>query len=83
MVTQQQIADLLAERRFDPSIAPQLESYVDDQVKSGFNDLEANLALLRFYQYNPSTTKIPIVSKVYKNKLIKNYALHMILSRMR
>ena len=58
------IADLLAEHRFDPAIAPQLENYVNDQVKTGTYDLEANLALLRFYQYNPTTTKIPIVAKV-------------------
>ncbi len=64
MVTAAQIAELLAERRFDPTIAPQLESYVNEQVKGGTHDLEANLALLRFYQYNPSTTQVPIVAKV-------------------
>jgi hypothetical protein len=64
MVSAAQIAELLAERRFDPTIAPQLESYVNEQVKGGTHDLEANLALLRFYQYNPSTTQVPIVAKV-------------------
>ncbi len=34
------------------------------QVSKGTYDLEANLALLRFYQYNPATAKIPIVCKV-------------------
>ena len=33
-------------------------------MAKGTYDLEANLALLRFYQYNPATAKIPIVCKV-------------------
>jgi hypothetical protein len=64
MVAQAQIAELLAERRFDLSIAPQLENYVTEQVKAGTCDLEANLALLRFYQYSPSIAKVPVVQKV-------------------
>jgi hypothetical protein len=34
------------------------------QVTKGTYDLEANLALLRFYQYAPATAKIPVVCKV-------------------
>jgi len=33
-------------------------------VTKGAYDLEANLALLRFYQYAPATAKIPVVCKV-------------------
>jgi translation initiation factor 3 subunit K len=73
MVTAAQIAELLAERRFDPSIAPQLESYVNEQVKGGTHDLEANLALLRFYQYNPSTTQVPIVAKVRASSSLRRF----------
>ena len=33
-------------------------------MTKGAYDLEANLALLRFYQYAPATAKIPVVCKV-------------------
>jgi len=34
------------------------------QVKAGTLHLDANLALLRFYQYNPSTAKVEVARKV-------------------
>jgi hypothetical protein len=128
---QAQIEELLVERRFDPTIAPQLEAYVDEQVpplpldnmrprnftfrgalatrtpssvsrcagtvaaecdtqratdplchlgiagsmlrqwpgvimqvKQGKPDVDSNLALLRFYQYQSATAKPAVVAKV-------------------
>jgi translation initiation factor 3 subunit K len=33
--------------------------------------MEANIALLRFYQYNPSTAKVPLVCKVLMKALMQ------------
>jgi len=70
---QAEIATLLDGRdRFDPEIlTPKLEAYVDEQVSKNSYDLEANLALLRFYQYNPATAKIPIVCKILTKALMR------------
>merc|ERR1712127_1173698 len=71
-IMQAEVAELLAGRdRFDPEITPKLEAYVEEQVSKGTYDLEANLALLRFYQYNPATAKIPIVCKILMKALMK------------
>lgn len=42
------------------------------QVKQDFYDLDANLALLRFYQYSPATAKMPTISKVCCHQLFYN-----------
>ncbi len=34
------------------------------QIKTGASDLDANLALLRFYQYSPSIAKVDVARKV-------------------
>lgn len=41
-----------------------LEAYVDEQVANSTYSLDANLALLRFYQINPPSTKVALVAKV-------------------
>ncbi len=39
------------------------------QVKNGTHDLDANLALLRFYQYSPTTAKVDVTRKVFQQKI--------------
>mmetsp|Transcript_39090 Transcript_39090/g.96213 ORF Transcript_39090/g.96213 Transcript_39090/m.96213 type:complete len:211 (-) Transcript_39090:146-778(-) len=63
-MSQADIHEQLQERRFDPTFASTLEAYVEEQVKNGTTDLEANLALLRFYQYSPSTAKTDVTRKI-------------------
>ncbi|XP_067623643.1 eukaryotic translation initiation factor 3 subunit K [Eurosta solidaginis] len=39
--------------RYNPDHLKTLEAYVEDQAKSNTYDLEANLAVLKLYQFNP------------------------------
>ena len=41
------------------------------QVAKGGYDMEANIALLRFYQYKPATAKIPTVCKILMKALMQ------------
>jgi hypothetical protein len=75
--------------RYNPSLVPQLEAYVDeqvpvshevhcsmqwlclalsamldDQVRTGSYDLNANLALLRHYNFSPEKASISIIARV-------------------
>uniref|UniRef100_A0A7S0Y1Q2 Eukaryotic translation initiation factor 3 subunit K n=2 Tax=Hemiselmis andersenii TaxID=464988 RepID=A0A7S0Y1Q2_HEMAN len=64
------IADQLVERRFDMTFVPVLEAYVEEQIKTGTSDLDANLALLRFYQYSPSIAKVDVARKILTKALM-------------
>jgi translation initiation factor 3 subunit K len=68
MTSKAQIEQLLADGgRYDVEILPQLEEYLEKQLKEGAYDLEANLALLKLYLLNPEQTKVP----VYEGILVK------------
>jgi len=58
---------LLAERRYDAAILPQLEQHIDGE---GY-DLEANLACLKLYQFFPDLLKVPTVAKVLVKALMQ------------
>jgi translation initiation factor 3 subunit K len=64
MTEQQQIQKLLASSRYDVNIIPKLENYVIHQVETASYDLEANLALLKLYQFNPEKTNNSIISQI-------------------
>uniref|UniRef100_A0A7S0YL26 Eukaryotic translation initiation factor 3 subunit K n=1 Tax=Hemiselmis tepida TaxID=464990 RepID=A0A7S0YL26_9CRYP len=64
------IAEQLVERRFDMTFVPVLEAYVEEQIKAGTSDLDANLALLRFYQYSPSIAKVDVARKILTKALM-------------
>merc|ERR1712216_83435 len=65
------VATLLEEKRYDPSITPQLEEYVADQVNNEHYDLDANLALLKFYQLSPSKANLRTVTNVLVKALMQ------------
>merc|ERR1719334_2989802 len=46
--------------RYNPENIEPLEHYVKSQAKDNFYDLEANLTLLKLYQFNPGTFKADI-----------------------
>ncbi|CAK0735953.1 hypothetical protein CVIRNUC_000667 [Coccomyxa viridis] len=48
--------------RYDPQKLQQLESHVDEQVKNGTYNPEANLALLRHYQFAPERSNINCIA---------------------
>jgi translation initiation factor 3 subunit K len=63
---QQHIENLLSSSnsRYDSSIIPELEKYVQYQVEKNTFDLEANLALLKLYQFYPEKTNNYIISQI-------------------
>jgi translation initiation factor 3 subunit K len=61
---QQNIATLLEGNRYNVSILPELEKYVNEQVEKGSYDLDANMALLKLYQFYPEKLQKAIVAKV-------------------
>jgi translation initiation factor 3 subunit K len=61
---QEQIHKLLTSNRYDANIIPELEKYVKHQIETNSYDLEANLALLKLYQFNPEKTNTSVVSQI-------------------
>ncbi len=55
--------------RYNPNNIPKLEEYVDLQATENGYDLEANLALLKLYQFNPNMQNIEYVCKVLLKSL--------------
>ena len=59
------LADMLKGiERYNPDNIVTLERYLDMQAKENGYDLEANLALLKLYQFNPNQLSIRSVEKV-------------------
>jgi len=50
--------------RYNPQNIPFLENYVDLQCKANFYDQEANLALLKLYQFNPSSARTEVIAQI-------------------
>ena len=61
------IASLLATKRYDPAILPELEAH----VATDKYDLEANLAVLKLYQFQPELLKAPVVCKILTKALMQ------------
>ena len=55
--------------RYNPNNIGTLERYVDVQVDETGYDLEANLALLKLYQFNPNLLNMEYVGKVLLKSL--------------
>ncbi|KAF2902843.1 hypothetical protein ILUMI_03337 [Ignelater luminosus] len=50
--------------RYNPDNLPTLERYVEIQSRENAYDLEANLAVLKLYQFNPQRFNIDITSQI-------------------
>lgn len=59
-----EVMQLLQTRRYDPSILPRLEEFVNYQVTHGFCDPDINLAVLKLYQFYPDKYNPSTVSKI-------------------
>jgi translation initiation factor 3 subunit K len=59
-----QINKLLQADRYSPEIIPQLEKFVQQQVDSKTYHLEANLALLKLYQFHSDKANVQIISRI-------------------
>lgn len=60
-----EVADLLKGiDRYNPENLPKLERYVQIQCDENVYNLEANLAVLKLYQFNPVMFQLPIASRI-------------------
>uniref|UniRef100_A0A673ZN89 Eukaryotic translation initiation factor 3, subunit K n=1 Tax=Salmo trutta TaxID=8032 RepID=A0A673ZN89_SALTR len=50
--------------RYNPENLATLERYVETQVKENAYDLEANLAILKLYQFNPAYFQVTVTSQI-------------------
>ncbi|KAJ7957242.1 Eukaryotic translation initiation factor 3 subunit K [Quillaja saponaria] len=71
---QQQVAytveQLIAVNPYNPDILPDLENYVNEQVSSQTYSLDANLCLLRLYQFEPERMSSQIVAHILVKALM-------------
>merc|ERR1712212_1057151 len=55
--------------RYNPENISTLERYVELQARENTYDLEANLALLKLYQFNPGTYQLPVACQILMKAL--------------
>ncbi|XP_051150706.1 eukaryotic translation initiation factor 3 subunit K [Andrographis paniculata] len=58
------VENLVAVNPYNPDILPDLENYVNEQVSSRTYSLNANLCLLRLYQFEPERMSTQIVARI-------------------
>ncbi|CAG7898303.1 unnamed protein product [Brassica rapa] len=58
------VEQLVAVNPFNPEILPDLENYVNEQVTSQTYSLDANLCLLRLYQFEPERMNTHVVARI-------------------
>ncbi|XP_068659657.1 eukaryotic translation initiation factor 3 subunit K-like [Aristolochia californica] len=82
------VEQLLALNPYNPDILPDLENYVHEQVSSQTYNLDANLCLLRLYQFEPERMSVQIVARILVKALMAmpapdfNLCLFLISERM-
>eukprot|EP00029_Vermamoeba_vermiformis_P013750 TRINITY_DN8677_c0_g1_i1.p1 TRINITY_DN8677_c0_g1~~TRINITY_DN8677_c0_g1_i1.p1 ORF type:complete len:210 (+),score=69.57 TRINITY_DN8677_c0_g1_i1:23-652(+) len=59
-----EVSKLLQADRYSPEIIPQLEKYVQEQVDKKTYNLEANMALLKLYQFHTEKANVKIISQI-------------------
>ncbi|KAI3443508.1 hypothetical protein Pfo_000173 [Paulownia fortunei] len=58
------VEQLVSVNPYNPDILPDLENYVNEQVSSQTYSLNANLCLLRLYQFEPDRMSTQIVARI-------------------
>ncbi|KAK3013606.1 hypothetical protein RJ639_009309 [Escallonia herrerae] len=64
------VEQLVAVNPYNPDILPDLEDYVNQQVASQTYSLDANLCLLRLYQFEPDRMSTQIVARILVKALM-------------
>uniref|UniRef100_A0A2P2MCG6 Eukaryotic translation initiation factor 3 subunit K-like isoform X2 n=1 Tax=Rhizophora mucronata TaxID=61149 RepID=A0A2P2MCG6_RHIMU len=64
------VEQLVAVNPYNPDILPDLENYVNEQVATQTYSLDANLCLLRLYQFEPERMSTQIVSCILVKALM-------------
>lgn len=70
MSLQETVYTMMEKDSCDPDLAPHLESYVNQQTSDNLYDFEANLALLKLYQFYPEKLNEESVSKILAKALM-------------
>ncbi|KAL3701374.1 hypothetical protein R1sor_019396 [Riccia sorocarpa] len=55
---------------YNPDILPELESYVQEQVAEKTYSLDANLCLLRLYQFEPARLNVHVITRILVKALM-------------
>ncbi|KAK9825418.1 hypothetical protein WJX81_003981 [Elliptochloris bilobata] len=63
--------DVSGANGYNPKLQQSLEEYVAEQAKSGTYDLDANLALLRHYDFAPEGAKLDVIATVLIKALMR------------
>ena len=71
----QMVSMLQGIERYNPDNIKTLECYVDLQARERGYDLEANLALLKLYQFNPTHTNMAVVVQVRDQEFMPSSSL--------
>eukprot|EP00250_Pteridium_aquilinum_P023251 c26495_g1_i1 orf=520-1236(-) len=61
---------IVAVNPYNPDILPDLEAYVQEQVNHQTYSLDANLCLLRLYQFEPSRMSVQTVARILVKALM-------------
>ena len=69
-LTEASAAKLLETSRYDPNALEQLEPYVTAQCEGKTYDLDANLAVLKLYQFHPECNNVPVVVRILLKALM-------------
>ncbi|XP_021665191.2 eukaryotic translation initiation factor 3 subunit K isoform X1 [Hevea brasiliensis] len=64
------VEQLVTVNPYNPDILPDLENYVNEQVSSETYSLDANLCLLRLYQFEPERLSTQIVARILVKALM-------------
>lgn len=60
----EEIHSLIEANRYSADIIAELEKYVLEQVANKQHDLEANLALLKLYQFFPARASVSVIVQI-------------------
>ena len=68
-MNEQAINTLIESNRYNIEILPQLESFVRYQLENQTYHLEANLTVLKFYQFHPEKTQKFVIGQILAKAL--------------
>ncbi|KAH9804821.1 eukaryotic translation initiation factor 3 subunit K [Citrus sinensis] len=74
------VEQLVAVNPYNPDILPDLENYVNEQVLSQTYSLDANLCLLRLYQFEPERMSTQIVARILIKQMEDQFKTLIVLS---
>ncbi|XP_071911287.1 eukaryotic translation initiation factor 3 subunit K isoform X2 [Coffea arabica] len=74
------VEQLVAVNPYNPDILPDLENFVNEQVSSQTYNLDANLCLLRLYQFEPERMSTQIVARILVKQMEEQFKTLIVLS---